>query len=274
MSFRSDTQPTFRLGATSYVIEADLASNARYLAEHDLQDMELVLFDLDDGRSNLPSPETVAELNALAHTHDLTYTVHLPLDINGAPDHLSMIKARQVIEHTRDLEPQAYVLHLDGREVRSGTSEAQLQQWLTQTLRALERLAAWVGGCDRLAVENLEGYALNFIQPVIEQLPVSRCVDVGHLWLDGHDPLPYVQQALPRTRVIHLHGAHLHGNDQRDHTSLRHVPPEQIDPIIQLLLRENYTGVVTLEIFGETDFHSSRQALAAALKRVNERALL
>ncbi len=253
----------FRLGATSYIIEADLVSNARYLAEHGLHDMELVLFELDDGRSNLPSSEVVAELNALARLHDLTYTVHLPLDINGAADHASMIKAREAIAHTRDLEPWAYVLHCDGREVRTGASETQLQQWQAQTLRALRQLAVWVGGFDRLAVENLEGYALDFIQPVIDQLPTSRCVDVGHLWLDGHDPLPYLQQALPRTRVIHLHGI-----DQRDHRSVAHMPPEQIDPLVRLLRHEHYAGVVTLEIFGADDLFSSQQALDESLKRI------
>ncbi len=265
MSLPSGIQLMFRLGATSYIIEADLVSNARYLAEHGLHDMELVLFDLDDGRSNLPSPEVVAELNALAHIHDLTYTVHLPLDINGAADHASLIKAREVIVHTRDLDPWAYVLHLDGCEVRTGASEARMRQWQAQTLRALKQLAAWVGRCDRLAVENLEGYALDFIQPVIDQLPVSRCVDVGHLWLDGHDPLPYLQQALPRTRVIHLHGI-----DQRDHSSLAHMPLEQIDPLVWLLLHGHYAGVVTLEIFGTDDFLSSQQAWAETLKRITK----
>jgi len=253
----------FRLGATSYIIEANLVSNARYLTEHGLHDMELVLFDLDDGRNNLPSPEVVAELNALARGHDLTYTVHLPLDINGAADHASMIKARQVIEHTHALDPWAYVLHLDGRDIRSGASETQMQQWQAQTLRALRELAAWAGGFDRLAVENLEGYAPGFIQPAIDQLPVSRCVDVGHLWLDGHDPLPYLQQALPRTRVIHLHGI-----DRRDHSSLAHMPPEQIDPLVRLLLHNHYAGVVTLEIFGTDDLLSSQQAWDETLKRI------
>jgi sugar phosphate isomerase/epimerase len=253
----------FRLGATSYIIEANLVSNARYLAEHGLHDMELVLFDLDDGRHNLPSPEVVAELKALARGHDLTYTVHLPLDINGAADHASMIKARQVIERTHALDPWAYVLHLDGRDIRSSASETPLQQWQAQTLRALRELAAWAGGCDRLAVENLEGYALDFLQPVIDRLPVSRCVDVGHLWLDGHDPLPYLQQALPRTRVIHLHGI-----DRRDHSSLAHMPPEQIDRLVRLLLHHHYAGVVTLEIFGTDDLLSSQQAWNETLKSI------
>jgi sugar phosphate isomerase/epimerase len=257
----------FRLGATSYIIEDDLIPNARYLADH-VQDMELVLFDLDDGRSNIPSPETVAELQAIAQAHDLTYTVHLPLDINGTPDHVSLIKARKVIERTRDLRPWAYVLHLDGREVRLKASEVHRRQWQAQTRRALDQLALWVDGSERLAVENLEGYPLDFIQPVIDHLPVSRCVDVGHLWLDGHDALPYLQRALPRTRVIHLHGI-----DQHDHHSVTQVPPEQLDPIIELLLRENYTGVVTLEVFGEADFLSSQLALEAALKRIKMRYL-
>ncbi len=253
----------FRLGATSYIIEADLASNARYLAEHGLHDMELVLFELDDGRSNLPSPEVVAELNALARIHDLTYTVHLPLDINGAADHASLSKAHTVIMRTREIDPWAYVLHLDGREVRSDVSETHRQQWQAETLRALRQLAVWTGGFDRLAVENLEGYAPDFIQPVIDQLPVSRCVDVGHLWLDGHDPLPYLQQALPRTRVIHLHGI-----DRRDHSSLAHMPPEQIDPLVRLLLQQHYAGVVTLEMFGTDDLLSSQQVWDETLKRI------
>lgn len=169
---------------------------------------------------------------------------------------------------TRDLEPWAYVLHLDGRKMRLGASKVQRRQWQTQTIVALEQLAAWAGGYDRLAVENLEGYPLDFIQPVIDQLPVSRCVDVGHLWLDGYDPLPYVQQTLPQTRVIHLHGVHLQGNDRCDHSSLRHVPLERLDPIIRLLVHENYSGVVTLEVFEETDFLSSQLALVAALQRI------
>ncbi len=262
-SLRRRCEVMFRLGATSYVIEADLVSNARYLAKHGMRDMELVLFDLDDRRNNLPSPEVVAELNALSRLHDLTYTVHLPLDINGAADHASMIKAREAIAHTRDLDPWAYVLHCDGREVRTDASETHMQQWQAQTLHALRQLAAWAGGFDRLAVENLEGYAPDFIQPVIDQLPASRCVDVGHLWLDGHDPLPYLQQALPRTRVIHLHGI-----DQRDHRSLAHMTPKQIDPIVRLLLHKHYAGVVTLEIFGTDDLLSSQQAWDETLKRI------
>ena len=43
----------FRLGATSYILPADLVANAKFLAGK-VDDIELVLFDLEEGQSNLP----------------------------------------------------------------------------------------------------------------------------------------------------------------------------------------------------------------------------
>jgi sugar phosphate isomerase/epimerase len=116
----------------------------------------------------------------------------------------------------------------------------------------LEIVSEWAGSAERLAVENLESYPLDFIQPVLDRIPVSRCVDVGHLWLDGHDPIPYLQAALARTRVVHIHGI-----AERDHRSLAFMPREKVLPVFQELLRMNYEGVLTLEVFSEADFKSS-----------------
>jgi sugar phosphate isomerase/epimerase len=256
----------FRLGTTSYIIPADILPNAQYLANK-VQDIELVLFEVDDGPNNLPSADVIDELITLAEQHQLTYTVHLPLDLrlgaNGDEQHVSLIKARKVIERTRALQPWAYVMHLDGREVKDQPTPEALQQWQAHTRRALELVAEWAGGYDRLAVENLETYPLDFIAPVIDQLPVSRCVDIGHLWLDGHDPVPYLREALPRTRVIHLHGL-----AERDHKSLAHMPREKIDAVLAFLLNEKYSGVLTLEIFGEKDFQSSMMVLEQSARSV------
>lgn len=256
----------FRLGTTSYIIPADILLNVQYLADK-VQDVELVLFEVDDGPNNLPMPEVIDELIELADEHDLTYTVHLPLDLHlgadGDEQHVSLIKARTLIERTRALKPWAYVMHLDGREVKDKPTAEALARWQTQSQRALELVAEWAGGTNRVAVENLERYPLDFISPVLDQLPVGRCVDVGHLWLDGHDPVPYLREALPRTRVIHLHGI-----VERDHQSLVHMLPEQIDPVIGLLLHQKYAGVLTLEIFGEDDFYSSVAALARSARSI------
>ncbi len=263
----------FRLGTTSYIIPDDILPNVRFLAGQ-VQDVQLILFEVDDGPNNLPSPGVVAELAALAEAHAMTFTVHLPLDLKlgaeGEASDISLVKARRVIDCTRPLNPWAYVLHLDGRELRdSGAFPPEetpaVKAWQTRSVRALEVVGGWAGGLERLAVENLERYPLGFILPVLDRVPVSRCVDVGHLWLDGHDPVPYLQQALPRTRVIHIHGV-----SGRDHQSLAHAPEERLQAVIRTLFQENYSGVLTLEIFNEDDFRSSRAALERAVAGVKK----
>ena len=73
-------QIPFRIGTTSYIIEDDLVANARFLADK-VSDMQLVLFDLPDGPSNLPTPQTVAELAQIGRLSGLTYSVHLIDDL-------------------------------------------------------------------------------------------------------------------------------------------------------------------------------------------------
>jgi sugar phosphate isomerase/epimerase len=249
----------FRLGTTSYIVPADILPNARYLAGK-VRDIELILFEVDDGPNNLPSPEVIDELAQIAREHDLTYTVHLPLDLklgeDGSERDQSLVKAERVIECTRRLDPWAYVLHLNGKSVRTSTDAGSIKRWQDRSVRALEIVSEWAGEAEKLAVENLETYPLDFIQPVLDRIPVSRCVDVGHLWLDGHDPIPYLRSAMPRTRVIHIHGV-----AESDHRSLLVMPQEKVRAAWDELLRLKYAGVLTLEIFSEADFTSSLEVI-------------
>ena len=215
---------------------------------------------MDGGPNNLPSPQVIEELSQIAREHDMTYTVHLPLDIklgdDGSERDQSLVKAQRTIECTRGLNPRAYVLHLDGTSVRTSMDPDLIAHWQDQSVRALELTAAWAGSAEKLAVENLETYPLDFTQTVLDRIPVSRCVDIGHLWLDGHDPIPYLQAALPRTRVIHMHGI-----AERDHRSLAFIPEEQVRAVLDELIRLKYEGVLTIEIFSEEDFLSSMNVM-------------
>jgi sugar phosphate isomerase/epimerase len=254
----------FRLGTTSYIIPDDILPNARYLADK-VGDIELVLFEVDDGMNNLPSPQMIKELSELARQNDMTYTVHLPLDLklgdDGSDRDISLVKARRVIDCTRGLNPWAYVLHLNGRFVKDSKDDKVLSQWQDQSIQALKIVADWAGGMEKLAVENLESYPVDFIDPVLNRVPVSRCVDIGHLWLDGIDPVPYLQAALPRTRVIHLHGI-----AERDHRSLAFMPQEKVQLVLRELIRTHYQGVLTLEMFSEDDFLSSLDTIEKVLQ--------
>ncbi len=256
----------FRIGTTSYVIEDELLPNARYLAPI-VQDMQLVLFDIAGGPSNLPDGAATAALADLGRTQDLTYTVHLLDDLRCDPDFgaedPSLHAARRVIDLTRALAPWAWVGHLDGRTVHAAGFPAHaLDAWRAQAAEAVAHVAASIGAAGLLAVENLEGYPGDFVMPVVERTGAARCVDVGHLWLDERDPLPYLEEALPRCRVVHLHGV-----AARDHASLAHTPPEQLDRVIHRLIDVRYSGVLTLEIFGSDDFWSSLAALEESVYR-------
>ncbi len=158
----------FRLGTTSYIIPDDILPNARYLADK-VRDIELVLFEVDDGMNNLPSPQVIKELSELARQHDMTYTVHLPLDLklgdDGSDRDISLVKAKRVIDCTKELDPWAYVLHLDGRSVKDLRDDQVLSQWQDQSVQALKIVADWAGGTEKLAVENLEGYPIDLLSP-------------------------------------------------------------------------------------------------------------
>lgn len=261
----------FRLGATSYIWPDDILPNVVQLAPL-VDDIELVLFESDEYGSNLPGKDVIAELRRMAQAHGLTYTVHLPLDLSLVGDplqgsdedlrHPSLEKARRVIERTRSLDPFAYVVHLDGKAIQPGVEADALTHWQSQATRSLEQVVGLAGDAQRVCVENLENYDPAVFAPVLEAVPASRCVDVGHFWRLGLDPLPHLRQWQARTRVVHLHGV-----AERDHKSLAAMPPDALDSVVQYLL-ENTRGVVTLEVFGVDDFFSSEQALEASAERV------
>jgi sugar phosphate isomerase/epimerase len=240
----------YHLGATSYIWPVDIPLNVGRLGPL-VDDVELVLFELEEA-SNLPDEATVASLKALAEAHDLTYTVHLPLDL-ALTDPCSLEKASKVITRTRDLSPWAYVLHLDGQRVEGSPDASTVSRWRREARIVLEEVVAMTGEPEQLCVENLENYRPEYYLPLLEQVPVNLCIDIGHLWLTGSDPLPFLERHLRRTRVIHLHGV-----DGHDHQSLLHQGAERVEPVLKLFATQGYDGVVTLEVFNREDFFSSR----------------
>lgn len=258
----------FRIGTTSYIIPEDILPNVHFLADQ-VDDVELVLFEVDDGPNNLPDAGVIQQLKSTAQQHQLSYTVHLPLDLRLAAEngeqHISMLKARKVIDCTSDLDPWAYVLHLDGRELLNNADPNVTIDWNRRAVHALEIVAGWVGDASLITVENLEKYPLNFWDEVFKQVPVSRCIDIGHLWYDEYDPIPYLKKHIDRAKVLHIHGI-----SGRDHKSLSHVPFDELYRVIQFVSHSGFQGVMTVEVFGEEDFRTSMHAIQNVLVRLTE----
>lgn len=254
--------PAFRVGATSFVRPDGIVPNVRYLAGR-VDDVELLLFEVDDPDRDLPGREEVDELRSLAVAHALGYTVHLPLDLElggGARWSRDVDLACRVVEATEELDPWAWIVHV---EIPAATRRETFED---RAVEALERIAAVAGDGRRLAVENLEGVAPGALDRVVARAGVSRCVDVGHLWLDGHSAVAYLEAALERTRVLHVHGVGV-----RDHASLAEQDIDQVVDVLEVLLRRSWDGVLTLEVFGDEELASSQSSLAAALVRAGRR---
>jgi len=250
-----------RLGTTSYIYPADIITNVRRLAGK-TQDVELVIFELDERSSGLPDDDTISELNSLAVDHDMTYTVHLPLGLGLADEKPSVAKAVRVIRTTERLSPYAYIVHLDGDPP---TAADDHQRWIDNSLRSLQIICSEVGGSERICVENLDNQSPAMLDSILDKAPVSCCVDVGHLWKQGVDPLPFLDRWLSRARVVHIHGV-----GERDHKRLSLMSTAKLDPVVESL-HNRFQGVLTFEVFSERDFLDSLEAFQESSLRCQPR---
>lgn len=245
----------FRVGVTSYVYPDDILPNVEKLAPL-IDDIELVLFE-SASASNLPPPEAVARLAALAAAHGLSYTAHLPIDTPlGSPNPARRAEARarllRVMELAAPLRPWAWVLHLDG--IAPDADPARVTAWQRELVPALADVAAASGDPALVAVENLD-YPYAWCVPLLDRFGFSVCLDAGHLWATGADWRAHVRTHLPRTRVVHLYAT----RGGHEHFSLAEAPDGLAEEFLCAL--GGFAGVLTLETFGLEPTRSSLETL-------------
>ncbi len=251
----------FRLATTSYIIPGAIIPNIRFLGRH-LDEVELVLYE-SQGVHNLPPLAEIRELADLAEDFDLTYNVHLPGDLFfGDPDpglrQEFCATALRFYERTLDLNPTAYVLHLDSRKA-DGEVEADRVAWYQRIQESLETMQSQGIDLRRVVVENLE-YPLDRMVPFAEAFGLGLCLDIGHLVRYHHDVGDHLDTFLHRSSLVHLHGV----DDGVDHVSLHHLAPPVWDIICQAL--KEYQGGVSLEVFALDDLIPSLERIQALVR--------
>ena len=255
----------FRLGTTSYILPAGIMSNLRYLQGR-IDDVELVLFE-SDTLSNLPSPDEMEEMARLKEAGDLTYTVHLPLDIRlGSADEAertaSMGKCRRVIERMEAVQPLAWILHLHG-DRRGDPPSDDLARWNAQNRRSLEELFSTGPAPQTICVETLD-YDFALVEALVDEFNLSVCLDIGHLLVTRRNVAAHLDRCLDRTRVFHVHGVTSEGTD---HVNLGHLPEGLLEDLADRLIRTPRANarVMTMEVFGVDDFERSMRTVAERL---------
>ena len=243
-----------RIGTTSCIWHDHMLPNVEKLAPL-VDDVELLLFDVE---RDLPSAEDVSQLVRLKHEHALSYTLHTPLDASLASADparrlAGVDKVRRAIAWARPLEPLGHTVHIYlGDSERDAAPPSDLDGWRARARLSLETLLADVAP-RALCVECID-YDFALIAPVVRALDLSVALDVGHLLRDGRGLRDAVDEWLPRTRIVQLHGTR---PDGRDHKSLTFAPRAELQWLFAALAERQFGGVLTLEVFDAGDLETS-----------------
>lgn len=233
----------FRVSAPSFIYPADYVINVHRLAPY-VDEIELLV--LESHPESLPSKETIAELVRIGHEYGITYNVHLPLDLHLAPvagdaRRKAMDLLLGAMERVVPLGAVTHTLHLDYREKDHDPDtiaawQARMQNQVDQVIKT--------GPLDarQISIETLD-YPPLYFDPIVNDLGLAVCLDIGHLIRYGHDLADTIATYGERTDIIHLHGV----VDGRDHLSAHRLSPtvlQTIDPFLR-----GYNRSLSLEVF-------------------------
>ncbi len=260
-------RPPFRLGTTSYIFPTGIVENVKRLIGR-VKDIELVLFEADKG-SNLSERE-IERLALLSYGRDLSFTAHLPLRLmlggKGEERREAVKIIRRILKQLEPLSPQAFILHLPIVKSVMNTRFVELDtadrcRWQEGCRHSLGEILSSGMESQLLCLENL-GYPFAYAEDLIEEYDLGICLDVGHLALYGLSLPEFTNRCLHKTRVVHLHGC----SKGKDHLPIHNpLPPDYAD-FMNRLVREDYQGIVTLEVFSERDFQQSRERIKGWLE--------
>lgn len=249
----------FLLGTTSFIYHADILTNVRNLASL-IDDMELVLF-IAEKEDNLPSRAVLNEIKKIAGTNRMGFTVHLPLRIslgdNDAASRAASVRtATDIIHLTGCINPRAYIIHLNADEPCKENTDKAWTAWTDLCCESLADIISRTGVKECLCIENLETYDIVRLDPVLQNPGINLCLDIGHLWIQGINPVPVIEHYEKRMRVIHLHGIH-----ERDHSSLAFADFRELKKVLDAIRAHHFSGVLTLEVFSYHDMVTSLRVL-------------
>ena len=254
----------FKIGATSYIYPDHIIPNVKMLAPY-LDEIELLLF--ESNPDSLPTMQQIKELVLLAEQYDLSYNIHLPIDISLTDkDPIARSKAVNVIKRIFDLTyvlmPSTHTLHLPCDE--TSFDGDGLKIWQDFAAAGIEKLMDTGIQSHAISIETLT-YPFEWIEEIIKAYKLSVCIDIGHLLVNGFDVKKVFDKHSGNTLIIHLHGV----ENKKDHVSLNRLSLEQMDQIIGILKR--YYGVVSLEVFSFDNLSTSLTVLEKHWKNPDTR---
>ncbi|MBW2099914.1 MAG: sugar phosphate isomerase/epimerase [Deltaproteobacteria bacterium] len=251
----------FKLAAPSFIYPDNYIPNIKMLGPC-LDEIELLIF--ESAKESLPSEDEIRHFALLAKEFDLTYNVHLPLDIflgDQYPSirHQAVESIKHVFDLTAPLSPSTLTLHLSYDE--ASNDQQSVAKWQERVHQSMQKLLATGINSRSISIETLM-YPFEWADPIINDLDLSVCIDIGHLILQKADVEKTFNAYLEKTSILHLHGA----DEGRDHMALDKLPTQHLAFVMEIL--QKFTGVVSLEVFSYRDLIPSLKFFEKCWQRV------
>ncbi len=258
-----------------------VASVIALVGEHSIQVIEVPL-DAAFIYPTLFTPEALFQMRQAAEESCFRYTAHLPymwLDLSSINEEMRRASVRCVLEGLeigQNLESLAYPLHLlaerAGAIATSDWAEEEkrafLDRMLKQAERSLEEIAREVEPA-KLCVENAEAVPFESILSLAKKYKTPLCLDVGHLILQGGDPVAFIEAHFEAIAEVHLHDVVSTGWAEGKAVLLDHQPlgvgSLDLKGVIEALKTIGYEGVLLVEVMNKEDLFRSLAALKALL---------
>lgn len=254
------------IGASSCTINAPIIDNVRFLAPF-VDDIELIVYEYAS-TDNYPNAAELAEMASLAERFNFGYTVHLPSSLFAHPldktwQKRALREWRRAVETLACLNPRAYIWHWESEQI-AWQPAMNVEAWLDFTEQTVEK---FLNSCllppELLCVENLS-YDYGLIWPLVQQLGLSVCLDVGHAWKNYGDLFPFMTELWPKVSAIHLHG--VKDNTGTDHVALQPENRPLLHKFIKKLVdfctkgyKESRRLPLTFEVFSAPDWQACWQ---------------
>jgi hypothetical protein len=246
----------FKLGTTSYILpvkEDSLSANVRFLK--DRVDLVQLLFMGREYLGEIMSPSIIVDLKTMREESGVSYTVHLPADLDLLnPSEEKIGKSVDVIENimaeTVPLNIEGYILHVD--RFLNGAARADLDPGGYRNFRtALDIISGRMGAdAKKIYIENTT-YELLYFKDIILTSPFPVCMDAGHLFFLNQDFGLFVEAFGQRTGQIHLHGF-IGG---KDHKAVDTLQRGAVNKIVGF--QKSYSCPLILEVFNLEDLERS-----------------
>ena len=264
----------FKLGTTSFIFPDHIIPNIKKMGPF-FDEIELLIFESQPS-DVLPSRNDIKELLTLSQKLDLTYNIHLPVDISLTHNSLEKReKAKdtllKVLELFSPLNPTTHTLHLEfppdiKSDIKTGNNnQNKLKKWEANTRQSLGEFVSELSNPGIISIETLD-VPFSYIETLVDDFKLSVCLDAGHQIKYGHNLLETYEKHKSRTPVIHLHGVDFSSPDIKDHTSLDKLPKKHLGQLQTIL--EKFTGVVSLEVFNLENLNRSLAVLSRMFNNI------